>query len=113
MTGIDFSDCSFTDVTMHDSLALLANLNQTTWKIVEWKQMCFQETSFYNVKFKDINIKDCDFTSSEFNQTKLSGIDVSSSNIESIAAQPENLKGMIVNREQAVALAQLLGIIVK
>ena len=35
------------------------------------------------------------------------------SNIESIAAQPENLKGMIVNREQAVALAQLLGIIVK
>lgn len=113
MTGIDFSDCSFTDVTMHDSLALLANLNQTTWKNVEWKQICFQETYFYNVKFKDINVKDCDFTSSEFNQTKLSGIDVSSSNIESIATQPENLKGMIVNREQAVALAQLLGIIVK
>lgn len=75
--------------------------------------MCFQETSFFNVKFKDINIKDCDFTSSEFNQTKLSGIDVSSSNIESIATQPENLKGVIANREQAVALAQLLGIIVK
>ena len=54
-----------------------------------------------------------DFSECEFAHTKLKDIDLSSCELDGFAVTPEDLKGVIVNEEQAVACAKLLGIVVK
>ena len=46
-------------------------------------------------------------------RTNLKGIDFSTSNIDGIIIDKEDLKGLIVNQFQAVELSKLLGIVVK
>ena len=43
----------------------------------------------------------------------MSGLDLSDSHIDGIMVDPENLRGLTVNEEQAVAFAELLGLNVK
>lgn len=113
MTGVDFSACSFSDVKLIRSQCTLMNLNQTKWNRSEWNHCIFQESSLHAVQLKDMNVIECDFVGCEIHRTPLNGIDLSTSNINNIAILPENLRGVIVNAEQAIALASLLGIIVK
>lgn len=113
MTGIDLSSCSFTDVKIQHSQCMLINLNATKWNRCEWNQSIFKDGSLGFVQLKNVNVLECDFSDCEINQTPLKGIDLSTSKINDIAILPENLKGVIVSEEQAIALASLLGIIVK
>ena len=113
MTGIDLSACSFTDVKLIHCQCTLVNLNATKWNRTEWDSCMFVDGSLHSVQLKDVNVIDCDFSRCEIHQTSLSGIDLSSSNINGIAVLPENLKGVIVNQEQAIVLASLLGIVIK
>lgn len=62
---------------------------------------------------EDINFEDTNFGSSEFLNTVLKGIDFSSCNISDIGVSPNDVKGIVVNVEQALMLISLLGIIVK
>lgn len=110
LTGIDLSVSTFTDVWMVGCQCAFSNMNATKWKQVKWEEVIFREASFYGVKFKDIDVDKCDFSCCEIHETPLRGIDFSNSNIEGIAVLADNLKGVKVNSEQAIALAQLLGI---
>lgn len=112
MTGIDFSLSTFTDVSLNGCQCMLSNMNATKWKQVEWLDTNFTDASFYSVKLKEVDVHTCLFNHCEIHETPLAGINLSDSDIDGIAVLAENLKGVKVNSEQAIVLAQLLGIVV-
>ena len=60
--------------------------------------------------FNHVEISHCDFSGCEFAHTPLKDIDFSTSEIDGFAVTPEDLKGAIVNSEQAIACAKILGL---
>jgi uncharacterized protein YjbI with pentapeptide repeats len=113
LMGCDMSSCQFHDVVMDSCQGGYLNLNGANLHDVAVKECVFTEASFAMMKIKDFRIKECDFTSSEWMDTKMKDLDFSDSIIDGIAVNPENLRGVIVNSEQAVAMAKLLGICIK
>jgi uncharacterized protein YjbI with pentapeptide repeats len=57
--------------------------------------------------------RECDLSRCEFTDTKLADTDLSDSEIGGILVKPADLRGVTVNRDQAVVFAALLGINVK
>lgn len=113
MTGMDLINTSFTDVQLIGCQCTLINLSDSRWNKAYWKQCIFVDAALNMMKLKDVYIDTCDFAGCEIQDTSLSNIDLSTSNIDNIVVVPECLKGVIVNAEQAIILAQLLGIRVK
>lgn len=113
MTGVDLSICTFQDVLLQESQCMYANLNGTNWKNSEWMNTLLQEASLHDLKWNALIIHECDFSGCEIMHTSLNELDLRTSLIEGIAVDPNDLKGCIVNVQQALSLAQLLGIVIK
>jgi len=113
MMGSDFTMCRFQDVSVIHAKADFINLNGTKWKNALWQGNDFTESSISNAECKNLQVSECDFTKTEFYHTPLKDIDVSTSKIDGIAVVPEDLKGLIVNEEQAIACARILGLVIK
>lgn len=60
--------------------------------------------------FNHVEVSRCDFSGCEFAHTPLKDIDFSTSEIDGFAVTSEDLKGAIVNSEQAIACAKILGL---
>ena len=63
--------------------------------------------------FDDVRIGRCSFAQAEFTNSRLKGLDFSESDISGITVGINELKGAVMNTEQAVACARLMGIVVK
>lgn len=113
LTGCDMSGSHLQDVQMMRSQAGYLNLNNTHLQSCLWQNCIFAEASMNYMKNSNLEIQSCDFTKTEWANTNLLGLDMSDSIIDGIAVNAENLKGVIVNSEQAIAMARLLGIHVK
>lgn len=113
MTGIDLTNTSCTDVQLNHCQCTLLNVSASKWNKAIWNHCIFVDGAFNMMKLKDVFVDTCNFSGCEIQDTSLSDIDLSTSNIENIMIVPECLKGVIVNQDQAIALAQLLGIRVK
>ncbi|MCH3960752.1 MAG: pentapeptide repeat-containing protein [Solobacterium sp.] len=113
LTGCDMSGSSLTDTEMKECQGEYLNLNCTGLNDCSWQETLFKEASFAMMKIKHLEIKGCNFTRSEWADTKMKDLDLSDSIIDGIAVNAENLKGVIVNAEQAVVMAKLLGIRVR
>ncbi len=113
MMGTNFSDCVCSDVRIKNCQCAYINLNASQWKISMWENNLFCEGSISDAKLKDLQVKECDFSHCEISHTPLQGIDLSDSEMDGLAVTAESLKGVIVNTEQAVVCAKLLGVIVK
>ena len=64
-------------------------------------------------KIDNMATEECDFSRAEFYDTKLKNLDFTRCNISNIVVEANDIKGVIVNEEQAIAFAKLLGIVVK
>ena len=64
-------------------------------------------------KIDNMATEECDFKRAEFYDTKLKNLDFTRCNISNIVVEANDIKGVIVNEEQAIAFAKLLGIVVK
>ncbi|MDD3241647.1 MAG: pentapeptide repeat-containing protein [Bacilli bacterium] len=113
LVGTDLSNSSIIDVKIINSTLRYSNYNKANIKNVILDDNDFYESSFSNIKFGPISLSKNNFTRCEFIDTKLDKIDFSSSNIDGIVVSISDLKGMIVNYEQAVELTSLLGIKIK
>lgn len=65
------------------------------------------------LEFTKTEISRCDFQEAELLGTKLGGLDFSTSKIDGFMIQAENLRGVTMNEEQALACTKLLGITIK
>ncbi len=113
LTGVNLSESRFQDVSICDSQAMYANFNGTHMKQVSLKNLMAAGASFSFIHAANLEISECDFSQCEFMETSLADWDFSSSRMDGVAVRVEDLKGVIVNEEQAIACAKLLGIVVK
>lgn len=126
-TRVEMTDCKITGmhVTNADISDLL--LQSCTGELVQFhdsvfKRVVFQGCQLRGADFRYCNLegsvfKDCDLQEAEFYEAKLAGADFRSSNIMGIKAHPADLKGAIIDSDQAALLgrhfATLLGLEVK
>lgn len=113
MTGVDLTQGTFEDVCIESSQGQYANFNSSKMKDCVLKDNVLVESGFSMCKLNELEIDSCDFSRAEFYDTRLKGLDFSTSEISGIILDINTLKGIIVNEEQAIACAKLLGIIVK
>ena len=113
MIGTDFSQCAFRHVFFTTCLMRYANFNASKWEDGICKDCDATEASFSLLEWKQMVLEQCNFTACELIGTSLENIDLSSCQIEGITVQAENLKGAIMNEQQALLCAKLLGITVK
>ena len=110
MMGTDCSSSNFTDTVFHNCQCAYINLNSTKWKDARLERTLFCEGSFSMCTFMHTEPVHCDFSGCEFAHTPLKDIDFSNSEIDGFAVTPEDLKGAIVNADQAIACAKILGL---
>jgi uncharacterized protein YjbI with pentapeptide repeats len=76
-----------------------------------------RKADFRSCQFKDVYFSNCDLTEAEFYEAKLENVDFSGSCLNNVKAGVNDLKGAIIDTNQAVEMAKhlaaLLGIKVK
>lgn len=110
MMGTDLSSSSFTDTVFHNGQCAYINLNGSKWKDCLMEGTLFCEGSLSMCTFRTTDVSHCDFSGCEFAHTPMKDFNLSSSEIEGIAVTPQDLKGAIINAEQAIACAKILGL---
>lgn len=113
MTGTDFSWSRFNDVSMTGCESSYANYSRAKFKVCALEECRFTEASFNSCTFEDLRISRCGFVSAEMMETKLKGLDLSDSDISGIMTGLNELKGVTLNEQQALACAKMIGIIVR
>ena len=69
-----------------------------------------KNNSFNECDYKKVSYERCQLSESEFINTPLATLDFSSCEIHQAIIPVENLRGLTVSSEQAVALATLMGL---
>ena len=113
LTGCDMSGSQFHDTVMLSCQASYINASLLNVHNASFQECTFNEGAFSMMKIKELHLDHCDFSGSEWIDTKMKDLDFSDSNIDGIAVNADNLRGVTVNTEQAVMMAKLLGIRVK
>lgn len=113
MTGTDLSDSRLQDTEMKGVQARYGSFGGSRWKRCRLEECSFVQGSLSYCEFEKTEISRCDFSEAELLGTKLAGLDFSDSRIDGFMIQAENLKGVIMNEEQALACTKLLGIRIK
>lgn len=110
MTGTNFMRSTMEDAVFDGCTCSYANFSGSRFKRCGFHETQYRESSFSSCRFNMVRFQECDFTAAEFLDTKLMGLDFSDSRIDGILVTGDNLKGVTVNEEQALAFAKLLGI---
>ena len=113
LTGTDLTQGTIDSVLIKNSLAQYANFSSSKIKDSEFVEDIFIDGGFSMCKLNHVEISRCDFSRAEFNDTKLNELDFSTSNISEVIFDINHIRGIILNEEQALACAKLLGIVVK
>ena len=71
------------------------------------------DSEFYNLKWQHINFINNDLTGSNWGHTSLNKLDFSNNKFYRIILEQENLRGLIVNSQQALVIAANLGLVIK
>lgn len=110
--GLDITEELIKDVVFEDCDFTLANFSNSKFQNVQFKNCLFQDTRIFACSFKDVEFVKCNLDYIEVFQSPLTGVDISTSNLGGGKFCIEDLKGAIVNSEQALRLAKLLGIVI-
>lgn len=113
MNGASFAESFLEDVQFEDSMMNLAAFGYAKQKRVGFLNCQLKEADFYENNWKQILFKECELSGVGFTGTSLNKIDLSTSNFDQITVDLENLRGAIVNQEQALDFLQLLGLTIK
>ncbi len=112
LMGSNMVDCFLENVLFEDCLLTYINIFNTKAKNVGFKECDLKDSSF-KVEYKNFYFNYCNLENSKFQEMEMKNIDLSNSNIKGIALNPKKINGMIVNSEQALAIALMLGIVIK
>lgn len=122
LNRVDFADCSapglsllqarLSSVSMTSSDLSYANLSETSIDRLRADRTRFTEAALQRARLKRVEFDGCDLTRLDVFGTPLAGIDVSSCDFAApvLSADFRELRGCTVSPEQALALAELLGV---
>jgi len=110
--GNDFSHSSLTRTTFNMGSYHYANFSVTHWEDSGITNSEFGDAFFSEAKFKRIILDQVNLTRADFFKTILKGVDLSTCLIDGISVSDtfRELRGVKINAEQAVVMAQMLGV---
>jgi len=111
--GVRFSKSKGQYVTLEECILNYGEFADVDFQDMILKKCDFSQGSFFNSNLQRIQLHGIDLSSTDFSDTPLFGLDISDCKIDQIRVSPHCLKGLIVSGDQAIALAALLGIVVK
>lgn len=113
MTGVMMADGRLNQVTFKNCNLQLAAFGYSKQKFVHYQECLLKQADFYENVWKKVYLEQCELTGANLAGTSLKDIDISRSTFEQLTVGIEDLRGCIVNQQQAKAFAQLLGLVVK
>lgn len=110
--------CIFLDLRAENLRVEDANLDHAMFHRAVLHAARFEHTSLRNASFDRSNLsgvifRDCDLTNADLHGANLKEADLRGSTIDGLRVDVIDLRGAIVDASQAVALAGLLGVIVR
>ena len=88
----------------------MASFSSTNLKAVSFDHCQLEDSEFYEVTWKNLFLSDNQLTGSNWFRTSLKGLDFTTNFFTAIALSQDYLAGLIVNQEQALVIAQALGL---
>ncbi|MCB5952053.1 pentapeptide repeat-containing protein [Enterococcus sp. BWT-B8] len=113
LTGTNFAESYLKDCLFTDCMLDYASFAASTMKVVHFAASSLRQSDFSEIDWQYLRLTDCTLTQSQWFHTLLKNLDLSKNQFDTIATSPESIHGVIVNAEQALILAETLGIIVK
>ncbi len=113
MTGVIMADGRFNHVALENCNLQFVGMGFCNQKYTSYNECILKQADLYENSLKYMTFDKCELTGVNFTNTSLAGIDLSRSYFDQITVGIANLKGCIVNEEQAKILSTLLGLIVK
>ncbi|MDN6639326.1 MAG: pentapeptide repeat-containing protein [Tetragenococcus sp.] len=113
LIGTNFAESYLRDCTFDDCLINFASFSHTDLKAVTFSDCALNEAEFNEVYWKNLNMQNNQLTHSSWLLTNMAGLDLSNNFFDSIALSQEFIKGLQVNQEQAITIAQGLGLIIE
>lgn len=110
--GGNFSQSSFVNTSLQGGSYHYGNFSATLWDNSEIRSSECGDSFFSEVKFKKMVFDMVNLIRTDFFKTPLKGMDLSTCLIDGITVSDtfRELKGVKLNAEQAVVVAQLLGV---
>ncbi|WP_277904289.1 pentapeptide repeat-containing protein [Enterococcus lactis] len=113
LTGTNFAESYLRDCTFTDCIASMSSFSSTNLKAVSFDHCQLEDSEFYEVTWKNLFLSDNQLTGSNWFRTSLKGLDFTTNFFTTIALSQDYLAGLIVNQEQALVIAQALGLQIK
>lgn len=113
LTGSSIIDSGLSHVLMKNCMAKYLDLANDVLDVVEISTTILDESNWFETTIKQLVLDDVSLIDSEVYQTAFHGVDLSTSHIEGMSMDLQNIKGATINPEQAVLLCPLIGVHVK
>lgn len=122
---VDFRSCSapglslregrLTDVSFDGCQLRYADLSETSVERLVARDAALAESAWHSTRLRRFAPDRCDLSRAEFFRTPLRGVDLTTCDISGIVVSSDwhELRGARVSPEQAVGLAELLGVVVE
>jgi uncharacterized protein YjbI with pentapeptide repeats len=113
MVGWRASEGSLRHVLIKGCSAIGAQFWSTVFKNVRFENCILRDADFQRADLSGVVFDKCDLSNAKLSDAKLAGADFRGSKIEGVRLGLKELQGAIVDMEQAIAIARMLGVVVK
>jgi uncharacterized protein YjbI with pentapeptide repeats len=111
ITGAKVLRGEFDNVRFVDCHLEYASFSAAKFRQVSFEQCRLKEAEFSGADLSGTAFKGCDLQGIDFTRAKLQGADISASTLREFRVGAGDVRGLIVNRAQALAITQLFGIV--
>jgi uncharacterized protein YjbI with pentapeptide repeats len=113
MTGVNFSGAVLKDIKLEDCSAKYANFHFSRFERVVFSSCNCSDADFGEAAFNMVKFEQSILVQAQMSGTSLSGIDLTSCEIDGLGARPQDLRGVVLTSNQAVTAAKIIGAIIK
>jgi uncharacterized protein YjbI with pentapeptide repeats len=113
MVGWRAGQGSLRNVLIKGCSAIGAQFWSASFKNVRFESCILRDADFQRADLSGVIFDKCDLSNAKLSDAKLVGADFRGSKIEGVRLGIKELQGAIVDMEQAIAIARMLGVVVK
>jgi uncharacterized protein YjbI with pentapeptide repeats len=111
ITGARFNEGEFDNVRFVECQLDYASFAGARFRQVAFEACRLKEADFTGADLPGTSFMRCDLKGVDFTGAKLHGADVSTSTLSEVRVNAGDVRGLVVNREQAAVLSQLFGLV--
>lgn len=113
MTGAKLEEGELESVRFVECHLDYASFAETRFRQVTFESCRLEEVDFRGADLTGTTFVSCELRGADLGRARLQGVDVSASRCPDIRVAAGDVRGLVVNREQAAALATLFGLVVR